>query len=569
MPDITVRQVDKGLDATVEDPSELKRGSAADNSKNMLYSRGIIKIANGFAKAAEINLPIDNGNDVLGIFRHTELDGTEHTIAVTSGAIFDRNFERDLWDDITQAGQALAANILFPVSQATVLHTDGLPLNGSGDDWYQHSVICPGGVAPIQRWGGKFETDYADLLGADGYHDPASGETKHYALQVGIHYNHTILLSPRIADSNNNLHKNSQMVLWSRAGKLETWEGFGTGNFNLLDTGDNNVWSAPLGSSYIVYQGHSIWSLNHVGGSIVYDPRPEIPSLGLLAPHLLYSKNNVHYFVGNDYNVYSYEGGSALTRIGDKIHKFLQRDLEPTRVNRCYMVMGAQNSRLCIFIVPSGGQWITMAYYMDIRTGAWSKRDFTAKWSGSISGITTVALMGSGSYDSGSTYAEMVLTNKTAADMITEGTTSRQMIIETLTEERIMMGDSRGFVYQFETGHKTEDGETKLVRHITEVYDAGSPRNNKLWPGITINARGSGLIVGYRTSDFDTVDGGWTHSLVTLTDDDEWLDHEVTILDTSKKIQFSFSNYETGSPQLGNFEVSSYTIHQPVLEGTV
>ncbi|GAH62490.1 unnamed protein product, partial [marine sediment metagenome] len=264
-----------------------------------------------------------------------------------------------------------------------------------------HCLVCTG-ISPIQRWAGKYETDFADLVGADGYHHTDSGITKHYALQVGAFYNRPILVSPKEADANGNLIDNNQRLRWPMAGKLETWTGTGSGHRDLLDTGGFNIWGALLGTQWIQYQNNSIWSLTHVGGTSVFEPDIEMPDLGLLSAHLLYSKNNVHYFVGNDYNIYAYYGGSNIQKIGGKIHRFLQRDLDPIYKDQSWLCMGAENSRLWLFIVPNGETYITEAYGIDISTGSWMKRDFKHKWPSG--GITSVSLVGASSYTEGQTY---------------------------------------------------------------------------------------------------------------------------------------------------------------------
>lgn len=579
----TIRQIDQGLNATVDDPAELKRGAAADKSKNVLYSRGTVKTPFGFGKVSETSLPLDSGNPVLSIFKHSELDKTEHVIAVTNNKIYDRDYPNDLWNEKTQAYETTAvdlnANEFNPVSHASVLHTDGLALNGSGDDWYHHSLVCPGTTdGPIQRWAGKFETDYADLLGADGYHDAASGVTKHYAMQVGIHYNHVILVSAYEANANGDLIANSQRVRWGAAGKLEVYSGSGTGTSDLLDTGDYNVWSAQLGSQYLVYQSHSVWSLNHVGGTTVYDPRIEMPDLGLLSSTLLFTKNNIHYFIGNDYNLYSYLGGSALTRIGDKLHKYLQRDLAPAYASRSWMTMGAQNSRLWLYIVPNGSTYATCAYGIDVRTGAWMKRDLTHKWA--TGGISTVALVGAGSYDSGITYREQIAAGTTNRALEILTTTNRQLIQEVLTDESIILGDSDGNVYQYDSDLTTDDTVSIPSRHITEVWDGGTPGIEKLWPGIRISAKGTGLVVSYRFDSFDTENDGWIDIVV---DEDtsstqqaltsKYLNYEYFVQDTGENIQFSFSNIpDSDAPTTtsgDDFQISNYTLLDPTVEGTV
>ena len=471
---------------------------------------------------------------------------------------------------------------------------------------------------------------------------------------MGVFYNRTILVSPKESDANDTLKDNNQRIRWPQAGKLESWSGTGSGFIDLLDTGGYNVWGALLGTQWIQYQNNSIWSLTHVGGTRVFEPNIEIPDLGLLASHLIYSKNNVHYFVGNDYNIYAYYGGSNYERIGDKIHRFIQRDLDPQYAYRSWLCMGAENSRLWLFIVPNGKTEVTQAYAIDIRTGSWQKREFTHKWP--TGGITSVSLIGSGSYTTGKTYREALLDRSpskvvaiggavrltnvvtvttstahafvagetvvladvddgaeadvfsgshiitsvpatpkdannnpttftfaqtgadesnnaagtalvdkppTSVDYQNSAETSRQMLTEVLTTERIALGDSAGYVYQYDSDLTQDDNVDIPSKHITEVYDLGLPSKNKIWPGIQVTAKGTGLIVSYRTGNFETTDTGWTaFTEQVLTS--EFVDYEFTVWDTSKKIQFRFTNAD-GDP----FQISNYSIIEPALEGEI
>jgi len=556
---ILTKRVDRGFDATKEDATELPRGSAADGSQNVLYENGLIKTPFGFAQVESESLPLDSGNAVLALGVFAELDKTQHFIAVTEEKIYDRNYVTSAWDDMTQAGQAAGfASVAFPVSMAAVLHTDALALNGDGDDWYHHLLVCPGGVSQVQRWAGKYETDFADLLGADGYH--AGSSVQHFALQVGVFYNRPLLISPKEQDANDNYKDNNQRIRWPMAGKAEIWTGPGSGYRDLLDTGGYNVWGALLGTQWIQYQNNSIWSMTHVGGTRVFEPDIEVPNLGLLSAHLLYAKNNVHYFVGSDYNVYAYQGGSSLERIGDKIHRFLHRDLDPTYKKRCWICFDADNSRLWIFIVPNGEIYATEGYAIDVRTGAWMKRDFKHKYTTATSGITAVGLVGATQYTEGLTYAESVALGTTYAAAVTAGDTYDQMLETVLTEERMVVGDSAGYVHQFDEDLTQDDDVDIPSVHITEVYDLGMPGKNKLWPGIRVTAKGTRMIVSYRTGNFETIEDGWiVIAEQTLTG--EFVDYEFTVWDTTKRIQFKFSNTVLGAELVtdGDFNSNAQT----------
>ena len=556
MSDLLTKQVDLGFDANISDASELPRGSAADGSQNCLYGRGVNKTPFGFGQVESGSLPLDSGNAVLAMGVFSELDKTQHFVTVTEDKIYDRNYVTSAWDDVTQSGVDFGADISNPVSMAAVLHTDGLALNGSGDNWFHHLFVC-NSVTAIQRWAGKYEADFADLVGADGYHHTSSGRTTHFALQVGAFFNRPLLISAKEADVNNNLVDNNQRIRWPQAGKAEIWTGTGSGFIDLLDTGSYNMWGALLGTQWIQYQHNSIWSLTHVGGTRVFEPDVEIPDLGLLTPHLLHSKNNVHYFVGNDFNVYAYFGGSNLKKISKGIDFYLRRDLDPAYAHRSWLQMGAENSRLWLFIVPKGKTFVTEAYAIDMVTGNWMKRDFTHKWS--TGGISAVGLVGASNFETGQTYADALAIGDTYATRVTAGETYAQILSNELTQERLVLGDNSGFVYQYDSDLTQDDTVDIPARHITEIYDLTLPRFNKIWPGFLITAKGTGLIVSYRTGNFQTTGTGWT-AFTELALTSEYVDYVLTINDTSKRIQFKFTNTSGDT-----FNISNYGLVEPIV----
>lgn len=402
---LLVEMPDMGLNSLVP-PSELDMRNAAEGSQNLIYQYGIMRTPYGFAKVDLTTTGLNSGDKVLAVFGFTEEDGTDHLIAVTTEKIYEHDRINSRWNDLTQSGVTMNSDIWHPISYVSYRHESWVYLDDdtSRERAYHHLIVCDGGMSNIQRWAGKNEADFADVIQVGGY---GTGQTTHRALQVGTYMNHLLLIAPQEYDSSTKIWAEiPQRVRWSGTSFLETWSTASDGGFvDLVETNDDNVWSGLLGNQYIIYQRHSIWGLNYIGGtgSNVFKPFPVIESLGLLSHHLFVSHNNVHYFVGDDFNVYKYFGGSVKLAIGDKIHKNLREDLNPDYASRCWMTMGAKGDYLWIFIVPSGSEYVTMAYGMNMKTESWMIRDFTHKWS--TGGITAVGLVGGQSYTVGDTYA--------------------------------------------------------------------------------------------------------------------------------------------------------------------
>ncbi|MCP4231955.1 MAG: hypothetical protein GY771_17640, partial [bacterium] len=98
----------------------------------------------------------------------------------------------------------------------------------------------------------------------------------------------------------------------------------------------------------------------------------------------------------------------------------------------------------------------------------------------------------------------------TYQDAVNAATSYRESLSETLTNERIVLGDSAGYVFQYDSDLTQDDGVDIPSRHITEIYDVGVPGKYKIWPGIRITAKGTNITVYYRTGNFETTDTGWT-----------------------------------------------------------
>lgn len=401
MADILISGPDLGLNCLAP-VNMLNPREAADGSYNVVYEKGLLRTAPGL-KNWNTSTPLNSGDTVLHLGA-CRINLSEYLLAVTREKIYRRDFVNSEWDDITQTGVTMGSAVDSPVSTVVISHDDAaIYLNDdtAQSHAYEHVVLCDGGRSNIQRWAGEGETDCADVLGADGY----AGGTAHRALQVGTTQNRLILVSPLEYDGSSRLWvENRCRVRWPQQAKLESWTGTGSGAVDLRDTGGINVWSASLGTEYYVYQDNSIWNLRYVGGTTIFDPKPVVRDLGLLESRLLLAFGNQHYFVGSDYNVWVYYGGTIKKAIGDKIKDFLYRDIEPSRIRRCWIAMDVNAERLGVFFVSAGGDYIGQVYWYDLTQGTWARQDLDAGFPSG--GITAVARVASATGYRGETYRQ-------------------------------------------------------------------------------------------------------------------------------------------------------------------
>ena len=657
--------------------------NAARGSENLIYELGLARTPYGMAKL-DLTSGLNSGDVVLALFQWSELDRTSHFMAHTTKKIFEHDRNNETWADRTQSGLTMASNTRTPVSWAQAGHDDTdiyIDDDITKSNSYFHCITSDGGLTNVQRWAGKYELDFADLLGGDGYHDG----TAHRCLQVTLsQHNRLLLISPREYNGSSDLWvKNQQRVRWPAIGKIQLWTGTGSGFVDLYDTGGVNVWSERLGSTHIIYQTRGIWTLNYVAGTKVFDPRPYIPDLGLQASHLLVTHNDVHYFMGTDLNIYAYSGGTVLKPIGNPIHQYLIDDLDADYSHLCWMLIGYKAKFLWVCIVEKGKVWPTKVYRMNMVTGAWHVRDFSSKFTSG--GITAAAMAPATSYESGETYAEALAnispfdqsdagdateryadklldTSRTLAADYTAGTwsaggfdysnngenfhndfTENDMLVvfdgsnatnvrwgnqfytvydvsangfsvygtqdtsddgdhgiadnstnvpadlsvagaDTIgfyslcsedspgqtynldieqinVQEKVMLGDSTGLVFQYDQTYTTDDGAQIAVRHLTPVVDGGRPDVFKRWGGFGMVADGTAdgaMMASFRTGNFDTSDTGWVDFSADLSSEsEEFIFYPNT---TSKKIQLKYGDFSGKS-----FVVTELQMDDPIV----
>lgn len=681
MATVLTQMMDLGLQSLTPN-NLLDLRSAARGSQNVLYEYGLVRTPDGYAKL-DLSSALNSGDKVLHVFGYTEADRTKHHIAVTTEKIYRHDMLNNEWDAIN--GSTMLSNILHPISFAEVAHDDTdiyIDDDVTKAHAYFHLVVCDGGLSNIQRWAGKYESTTHNLVGGGGYHDG----TTHRALQVGTFMSRLILISPLSYESSSKTWiANKQRIQWPQTAKLQSWNitSTGAGFADLADTGDENVWSALLGNQYIVYQKHSIWVLNYVGGTTVFDPKPVIPDLGLLSYHLLCSYNNAHYFVGNDYNVYVYYGGSIKQSIGDAIQSYLKADLDPASTHKCWLTMGKDGKWLWIYIVPEGETYITKAYGRNMISGAWTVKDLKHKYTTTTSGITCANLLPSEEYETGDTYSSFLNTigiydqsdagdstkrygeclmdtsrvltkdytigswkaggfdySKAGGVFTADITTNDMMVVfdgsnatnvrwghhfytvydvsangfsvypcqdvstqgehgiadsstslpldlsvnvkktigfysvcsfddpgETYAEsiiilqvaERMVLGDSDGWIYQFDSTSTQDDGVNRDSRHLTPIADLAMPDVYKRWEKMSCYAKekisgNGGLKLRWRIANFDTSNTGWTDTTFDLTAN--WSKCEVFINRSSPSIQFAMLNCGSSDFEAEQFQFS-------------
>jgi hypothetical protein len=143
-------------------------------------------------------------------------------------------------------------------------------------------------------------------------------------------------------------------------------------------------------------------------------------------------------------------------------------------------------------------------------------------------------------------------------DIFNPGDSYSEVLNIVFTGDKLTIGDSNGNVFQFDESLKTDDGTNIPAVHYTPVFDGQLVDKNKRWPQFHIVAKGDGVTVEYSADDAAWVD--ITSSPQLLTSDYE--EYEFYMNETSRRIQFRFSNSGSGCFQSREFDIADPLIEE-------
>jgi hypothetical protein len=142
---------------------------------------------------------------------------------------------------------------------------------------------------------------------------------------------------------------------WSAQGAYNDWsiqnpDGVGNYHGGFLDLYDGTVEAITgmkvLNDRLVVYRNSSIVDMNATGDPTnPFLPENRVFGIGCLLPWSLASLGQFHIFVGNDFNVYSWDG-SNLDPIGSPIHSYIRQLFDPGQP----------------FTQPTGMQWTSIPF---------------------------------------------------------------------------------------------------------------------------------------------------------------------------------------------------------------
>lgn len=201
-----------------------------------------------------------------------------------------------------------------------------------------------------------------------------------YTAKDILSYKERLILINTVESATSTPHR----VRWTIAGALgyeaADWSGTGSGFVDLVGTPGRNMRGLTLGEDTIIYKEDSIWGMSWIGGTSVFRFGQRVASLGLLADNAVVKYKGVHFFIGNDYNIYIYSGSAEPVSIGDSVFPRISSRINPEAEKRCFLTIDEDYDELLVHIPESTSTQCDTIYRYSFKEKSWSKseRDFIA-----------------------------------------------------------------------------------------------------------------------------------------------------------------------------------------------
>lgn len=498
-----------GLDYSA--PSTLIDSRATPACNNVRFWRGAVEKAGGGEKHADTgDNPLDSAVMLLGFVN-------EVFFAHTLESVYTYNTSTGEMDDISD--DTYGGDEDDPVSSCYV------------GGYYVFSNT----YNQLKKW--NFTDATVEDLSPDGYK----------ARWVGHFGGRLLLFAPTETGTDY-----PRRVRWTTPTDPTDFSGEGSGFADLahvLGDSDTIVRAERLGSHVIVYGDHSIARQRYT--EVYYAPfvfSQLNPTLGLIAPQALVNiDGRKHIFLGED-NVYVMSSGGAAEPIGDKVREEMFDTINMDVVNRSFMVLMPDRTRIRLFVPSAGNESIDTYFEYNLAYDSWAKgtRSYSAAGEHRTQETVTWDSVG-GVWDDKKVSWDSTLLEASAPTTV--------------------FGDSDGVLYV--ESEELYDLAGSAISAYWETKDIVTGEHYKKtpteWYQLDFEAKGHSVDVYYSTNE-----GSSFTFLQQVTLSDDWERYEVELWEVGEQIRFRFENTRSQETfALRWFEVGYITkpIHEAADEG--
>jgi hypothetical protein len=352
----------------------------------------------------------------------------------------------------TATGTAVATAVAYVIREcwsgdADNRHSYAFPYDTAASD---KVLIVTNGIEEAMRWTGTGHFDWMDV-------DADISKQVDYFGSVGFEH---LILSNTIESGTNY----PQRLKHTSAGRINTWA---TRNnfYDLLNDDGEIKGLQDLRGRIYVYKSNSITELWADPAGDNDDPfnfvQNKINFVGTPSIDTVVNTGNFHIFFGSDNNIYIYDGVN-LTNVGEEVSREIDSNIDRAYIGRSFAALLKEENLYCLFIPTKseGSGFPAIGYVLNYVERTWTKWEFAHN-------ITAF-----GKYEKQTT---ILWSDWTATTNSWSSKTMRWSDLFTNeNKDRYLIGDSDGYVYEFEGRHLTDNGtaiETQLVTRDFPLND--------------------------------------------------------------------------------------------------
>ncbi|MFM9928210.1 hypothetical protein VLK31_34945 [Variovorax sp. H27-G14] len=132
------------------------------------------------------------------------------------------------------------------------------------------------------------------------------------------------------------------------------------GEFDLSEGYDYIVDALPLRSSLVVYKESSVWRLDYVGGTFIYNASKVLGTSGALNRNCIVEIDGMH-FVLTGSDVVVHDGQQATSVLDKQARRFLFRSIDSQLTGRCFVFKNPYFNEVYVCYPQAGDSSITRA----------------------------------------------------------------------------------------------------------------------------------------------------------------------------------------------------------------
>ena len=267
-----------------------------------------------------------------------------------------------------------------------------------------------------------------------------------------------------------------------------------------------------LGTNFIIYSSDQVWSMEFVGGSLIFNFRKLFTDAGLINQNCFCEFEGKHFVFGSQ-DIYAHDGTTRQSICDERVRSFIYQGLNTQNADRCFVLLDEALSQI-YFCYQSGDAHVAFpnanrcnrAAVFNLRNNTWAFIDLpnvSAGTTANVNSVTTYAtatgltyeLVGSSYYDQEDSYDRHTI--MVGEDVTADGITSDKMYGVDLADEG-------------KIGFQLDTEATKppfLERTGIDLDEAGSAASNyvvvtRLYPQAdTINTSDTTLTFNFGASE--------------------------------------------------------------------